>query len=241
MCNVKDCLKEVHSKGMCQAHYRLFKKYGVPQVLAKEDRHKPGPAAKEKPEKVWVPKLLSTHCKYGHEYTEESTYYWGTTRHCRVCSKETMRERRKNLPRVGQGTFNSSKTHCPQGHEYTEENTYTNPQGRRQCRTCSKENGAIQNIKRYGISVAQFTDMIEEQNNRCAICQTEFLDGKVPHIDHDHSCCSREASCGKCVRGLLCVKCNYGLGNFEDNIQSLYAAIEYLSARIKTRDTILEK
>lgn len=48
-------------------------------------------------------------------------------------------------------------------------------------------------------------------------------------IDHDHSCCAGARSCGKCVRGVLCHKCNAGLGQFNDDPELMYRAIQYLS------------
>ena len=234
-----DCVKKVHSKGMCQAHYRLFKKYGVPQVLSKEDRRRPGPVAKARSEKISAPKVPSTHCRAGHEYTEESTYYWGTTRHCRVCSKETMRERRKNDLRVGRGVNNSFKTYCPSGHPYDENNTITRINKKtngvhRACRECARLNMTRQNVKRYNITVEQFNEMISSQNEKCAICKGKFWEEvSSPHIDHDHSCCPKQmSSCGKCVRGLLCRSCNQILGCSKDNLDTLRFAIAYLSASI---------
>lgn len=32
-------------------------------------------------------------------------------------------------------------------------------------------------------------------------------------VDHDHTCCPGERSCGKCVRGWLCRSCNVAEGN----------------------------
>jgi hypothetical protein len=47
-------------------------------------------------------------------------------------------------------------------------------------------------------------------------------------VDHDHTCCSGEITCGKCVRGLLCVRCNTVLGLLRDDPEILRAAIAYL-------------
>lgn len=67
------------------------------------------------------------------------------------------------------------------------------------------------------------------QNNKCAICNIE-LTYETASLDHDHLCCPKRLKCdGKCVRGVLCSKCNIGLGAFKDNINNLYKAIKYLS------------
>jgi hypothetical protein len=79
---------------------------------------------------------------------------------------------------------------------------------------------------KYNISLDQFNEMLLEQNNKCAICEEEFTE--LPHVDHDHSCCSGKYSCGKCVRSLLCYTCNNGLGCFKDDTIKLKRAIEYL-------------
>jgi len=36
-----------------------------------------------------------------------------------------------------------------------------------------------------------------------------------PTIDHDHRCCSGDKSCGECVRGVLCARCNSAVAHFE--------------------------
>jgi hypothetical protein len=36
-------------------------------------------------------------------------------------------------------SYQLAKTHCPQGHAYTDENTYRYADGRRRCRTCSRD------------------------------------------------------------------------------------------------------
>jgi hypothetical protein len=71
----------------------------------------------------------------------------------------------------------------------------------------------------YNIDEEKFQRLSDAQNGLCAIC------GKPPRssrlgVDHDHK--TNE------FRGLLCEKCNYGLGMFDDNTEYLSKAIKYL-------------
>ena len=75
--------------------------------------------------------------------------------------------------------------------------------------------------------------MFLDQNGLCAICQTEvYLDGPYSAnkavVDHDHNCCPTQKSCGKCIRALLCSKCNPALGLMCDNPERLRAAAYYI-------------
>jgi hypothetical protein len=85
-------------------------------------------------------------------------------------------------------------------------------------------------IKKYGLSYDSYLSLIKKQNDSCAICKTQFESiSKQPHVDHDHSCCSEKTkSCGYCIRGLLCGKCNLLLGLANDDIILLQTAIRYL-------------
>lgn len=83
-------------------------------------------------------------------------------------------------------------------------------------------------IKRYyGLDWEVYCKMYASQEGKCKICGVEinlYKDKKsqieTTAIDHNHLT-------GK-VRGLLCSKCNKGLGSFGDNIELLKIAIEYL-------------
>jgi Recombination endonuclease VII len=78
-------------------------------------------------------------------------------------------------------------------------------------------------VHRYGIGAQQVEQMIEEQGDRCVICQRR-LDDK-PHVDHDHET-------GQ-VGGILCFNCNGGLGQFGDDIGRLQQAVEYLKGNLQ--------
>jgi len=77
---------------------------------------------------------------------------------------------------------------------------------------------------KYKITMAEYEAMSLKQSGKCAICFAPPEDDRygVLCVDHCHET-------GK-VRGLLCIKCNTGLGRFEDKLQILINAIHYLKA-----------
>lgn len=81
--------------------------------------------------------------------------------------------------------------------------------------------------KRYGLTARNLKAMYEQQGNKCLICDRK-QDKRKLSVDHDHSCCSGETSCGKCVRGLICNPCNVALGMMKDNPALLRRAADYL-------------
>jgi len=83
---------------------------------------------------------------------------------------------------------------------------------------------------KYQLTEEQFKGLYDEQNGRCAICRAWFNHPTNAHIDHDHETNK--------VRGLLCGKCNSGLGMFRDNICFLAGAIVYLESNGKTYRSI---
>lgn len=85
----------------------------------------------------------------------------------------------------------------------------------------------------YRISDETVAELLVTQDG-CAICHTWNPGGKGGwHVDHDHSCCPGTKSCGRCIRGILCNNHNLAIGMFEDDVELLYAAIRYLTARRK--------
>lgn len=80
---------------------------------------------------------------------------------------------------------------------------------------------------KYGLSLEDYDNLLLIQNGVCAICgckETSISNKKGGvdslRVDHCHTT-------GK-VRGLLCSKCNFGIGNFKDSLQLLISATSYI-------------
>lgn len=90
-----------------------------------------------------------------------------------------------------------------------------------------KEHYERRRFEPYGLSLARYEQMLEEQAGRCAACLEPLREGRGgAAIDHDHDCCPGVGSCGKCVRGILCLHCNRLAGHMEGKRAS--AVLEYL-------------
>jgi len=74
---------------------------------------------------------------------------------------------------------------------------------------------------KYGITVEDYAAMSDRQGGQCAVCSTTEPGGRGRfHVDHCHE--------SGTVRGLLCTRCNTGLGQFGDDVETLQNAINYL-------------
>lgn len=141
----------------------------------------------------------------------------------------------------GDLTYISDKP-CPQGHQTERYVKYG------QCRDCLNEmkrkgraegkykesaenkakwkeaNRQRMRLRKYGLDEAAFEKLLKQQNNKCAVCEEPFSEveseQRSRHIDHCHN--------SNKVRGILCMKCNLGLGYFRDRIDFLQNAIRYL-------------
>jgi hypothetical protein len=54
-----------------------------------------------------------------------------------------------------------------------------------------------------------YSRMLHGQDGVCGVCGTDDPSPWLNFdVDHDHGCCAGSRSCGLCVRGLLCRRCN---------------------------------
>jgi hypothetical protein len=142
------------------------------------------------------------------------------------------------------------KTHCKRGHPRTPENV----DKKGACKLCAK--GQVKSWREnnrerhrelarigsrayrernpgvwkerylentYGLSLEDYYKLLEKQGGVCAICHKPPV-GERLAVDHDHVT-------GK-VRGLLHRWCNSAIGFFEDDVQLLINAVNYLKGNI---------
>jgi hypothetical protein len=84
-------------------------------------------------------------------------------------------------------------------------------------------------LKAYGIDLSEYQRILQSQGGVCAICKRAgrelsklYAREEIPRLVVDH--CHATGN----VRGLLCSRCNLGLGKFLDSPALLDAAIVYL-------------
>lgn len=95
------------------------------------------------------------------------------------------------------------------------------PEYMQKYRAAHKTEIALASRKRkYGISKADFDNLLTSAGHKCQICGKFFTAKILPHIDHSHET-------GK-VRGVLCRKCNLGLGHLQDSPILIEKALVYL-------------
>jgi hypothetical protein len=100
------------------------------------------------------------------------------------------------------------------------------------CKSCYKEYPKKQRkdymreydlMKSYSITKNDYEALLKQQDNKCKICGSEPPSiGKKKYlcVDHDHKT-------GK-IRGLLCDKCNRGIGLLNDDYKIIQNALNYI-------------
>lgn len=202
-CGIKLCVNH--------AHAQLWRNFGSRAFVAKERSG------------VGAPR---TQCVNGHPLDEDNLYVNPRTGHasCRQCAWESkVRSRGGDPATATRNPHNRNKSHCFKGHPLEGANIWLNAQGNRICRTCRADGIFKSNLRRYyGITFEIYMAMLESQSYKCLLCDKGFElgDTKSVNVDHCHDT--------GVVRGLLCRRCNLGLGHFGDRIDALERAIEYL-------------
>jgi len=118
------------------------------------------------------------------------------------------------MPRHRTGKPRKPRVEKPQGHIFDLTSLLTGLSEN----ISSKNPGA--RFAKYGLTVEGYAQMYVAQHGRCAICRDRDRSAAGLVVDHNHGT-------GR-VRGLLCARCNSGLGMFGDKQHNLRRAWTYL-------------
>jgi hypothetical protein len=92
---------------------------------------------------------------------------------------------------------------------------------------------ARQLMVNYGITIADWDRMFEEQGGVCAACRRPSPDGGRLHVDHNHKT--------KKVRGLLCSPCNIIIGQADEQPSRLRGIADYVEAHEEPALQVVEE
>ncbi|MFI5274430.1 MAG: endonuclease domain-containing protein [Ktedonobacterales bacterium] len=142
------------------------------------------------------------------EFAKDKSTRDGLHQQCLQCKREARKKWREAYPAEAREQFREwSRTHYDQ---HLARN--------RRWQGANREKMHASMLKsRYKMSLEEYRRMYEEQGGKCKICG----DVSTLVVDHKHDE-------DKAVRGLLCTRCNSGLGFFRDNTGILLSAAAYL-------------
>lgn len=137
-----------------------------------------------------------------------------------MCSRACTKLKQQNTPEYKEYKRSYDKTYRLRNRKIKDDRTNAY---RRSGRGLHKTRLAT--LKKFNLTEDEYRDFQDNQKGMCAICGISLVtpDRINPCIDHNHK--TEE------VRGLLCQKCNSGLGNFNDSPSQLIKAYEYLLSR----------
>lgn len=171
------------------------------------------------------------------EFAEDKSRPDGYEYYCKDCKRENQpKKHAKRLLQRGTKQCISCKKHKDISEFFENHSTRDNIDI--YCKQCRAEPKPVKDITRelvelridrrraaklrsqYGITEDEYRSLFKQQQGLCAICGRPEIKSRTLCVDHNHTT-------GK-VRALLYGLCNNGLGHFEENIDYLLKAIEYL-------------
>jgi Recombination endonuclease VII len=168
-------------------------------------------------------KKNATHCPNGHELTPENvgTDSSGSPK-CLLCDRASHKRYRAKSKEYFKEYGKRRRRDHPQYEKKRHREYHARPY--------VKAGYRARRLRRYGLSQEQFEDLERAHGGRCAICL--IRPKKNLCVDHDHKCCPWTTNegelCGRCIRGLLCTRCNSGF--FGEDPVILRRAAAYFEA-----------
>lgn len=153
---------------------------------------------------------------------------------CKLCLRERAKKsREKNPERERERRKKQYLKYQEKYIQYSKEYRQKNPEKvklSRQLYGINKKENVKDAVLKYKFNMTfdQYNEMLIKQNGVCAICFKQEV-SKAKNRDYTKNLAVDHCHTTGKIRGLLCEKCNQGLGRFNDSIILLQNAIKYLS------------
>jgi hypothetical protein len=227
VCAYEGCPRDKWSKGWCSAHYIQQRKHGVEGMR---------PLAPREFTRCSVDGCEKVSYAFGAcngHYQQAKKFGWGQLIPLQVINPD------KICTFEGCDKIRASGIHCQAHYKMVVKSrplvdiaAYTAQKGNiciiPGCGGDAHSKGTCalhRNASRFNLTKEKLAELYA--TNQCSICGDPPIARNLS-IDHDHSCCPGQRSCGACVRGLLCNPCNVGIGFLREDIENLKRAIAYL-------------
>jgi hypothetical protein len=164
------------------------------------------------------PSKVCTKCgasKPLSEFHRQSGARDGRRPDCKVCNLALQRARREAAPELNRARVRAWREANP-GRDRERMDRFTATAKR----PLSNRRSHLR--RTYGLTVEQYDEILAAQGGGCAICGRKPRENISLHVDHCHDTGT--------VRGILCFRCNNGIGDFANDPVLLRAAASYLEA-----------
>lgn len=215
-CSVSGCAKLSVAKCLCATHYKRWQRYGDVGIV-----NRPSDWGSKEKHPLYLTWYSIKRYHNGEVPKEWETDFWQFVadvvekpENARFCRLDNSKPYSKNnicwvsIKKLVSGPGAAAKRQK----EWRKENPRA---------------AKAHEVKRYyGIGIEEYEALLDRQDHKCAICkqqESSLQNSGKPFslaVDHCHD--------SKKVRGLLCSRCNRGIGIFKDNIATLLSAVEYL-------------
>lgn len=218
-CFVDGCDDEAVAKGMCDKHYRRWRKHGDPNCTGRPKDW--GSRSKHPLWEIWK---NTARQRWGRVDRWNDFYAFLEDVGERPSPIHDLTRKDKKAPYGPDNVYWRMRISMDRTDDYRKDQAAYKRRHR-----LSKPNywrNAHLRCK-FGITLDDYNAILDAQNGKCAICKQPETKGDPRTgklfplaVDHCHD--------KKHIRGLLCMKCNRGLGLFEDDADRLRAAVRYL-------------
>ena len=149
----------------------------------------------------------------------------GLQTYCKNCNKEYQKKWRENKPEYHKKWAKKNKEKIKNNSlKFYQKNKEKIKNYQKKHYKENPEKAKNKQLKsKYGITLEQYNNMLENQNHYCAMCgrhESEFK--RKLAVDEDHTTWK--------IRGLLCINCNRGIGFYDTYKKSIY---KYLKIKKK--------